>query len=88
MHIHGNSFNMQAASLSAAQQLKAAETRRAADIRKKLLKSAAGLESVTDPEETLLIGEWLQDGQSHARDFADGEDEYHPSILDKDSDFH
>ena len=86
MHIHGNSFNMQAAGLSAAQQLRAAESRRAADVRKKLL-SAAGLEGGTDPEETVLIGQWLHHGQSQARDFAYGEDEYHTGPLDRDSDF-
>lgn len=54
MHIHGNAFNYLAAAPSAAQELKAAEARRAAEVRKKLLKGAAGLSSGTDEEETLF----------------------------------
>jgi hypothetical protein len=87
MHIHGNSFNVQAAGLSAAQELRAAETRRAADVRKKLLKSVAGLDSAADPEETLLMGRWLDahPGQTHGS--VENEDEYHSSSSSKESDF-
>jgi hypothetical protein len=76
MHIHGNSFNLQAASLSAGQELKAAQARRAADVRKKLLKSTAGLEGVTDPEESLLMNQWLNARPGNLEQ----DDEYHSSL--------
>jgi hypothetical protein len=66
MHIHTNSFNMQAAGLSAAQELRAAEARRAADVRRKLLKSAAALEGGTEPEETVLISQWVDSAHGNA----------------------
>ncbi len=87
MHIHGNSLNLQAVGLSAAQQLRAAETRRAADVRKKLLKSAAGLVSATGPEEALLIGQWLMPASAKPRARLRTKDEYHPSSSSKESDF-
>jgi hypothetical protein len=60
MHIHGNSISVNAASLySPAQGETSAAAQRAAEVRKKLQKSAAGLEIGATPEETLLIGQWL-----------------------------
>jgi hypothetical protein len=59
MHIHGNNMAVNQANLySAAQAERTASAERAAEVRKKLLKSAAGLDGTT-PEEALMIGQWL-----------------------------
>ena len=88
MHIHGNSMSVNVASLySAAQGERAAASQRAAEVRKKLLKSASGIEGDSSPEETLLIGHWLdsrQDGR-HSQ-VLDG-DEYRTAASGKDPDF-
>jgi hypothetical protein len=84
MHIHGNSMNVNAANLySAAQGERAAAAQRAAEVRKKLLKSAAGIESGSSPEETLLIGHWLDSRHSQTQ----SDDQYHASVSGKDPDF-
>jgi hypothetical protein len=60
MHIHGNSMDINAADFySAAQGERAAAARRAADTRKKLLRDARELEAEASPDETALIGQWL-----------------------------
>jgi hypothetical protein len=59
MHIHANSMSVNPASFySVANGEKSA----AANVRKRLLKGAAAVEGTASPEETLLIGHWL-DGQ-------------------------
>src|ERR1019366_1440714 len=59
MHIHGNSMNINAANLySAAQAERAAAAKRSKQVRKKLLKTAAGIDASASSEETLLIGQW------------------------------
>jgi hypothetical protein len=84
MHIHGNSMNVNAANLySAAKGERAEAPKRAADVRKKLLKSAAGMEGASSPEEALLIGHWLDGRHSQVL----SEDEYHTSASGKDPDF-
>ena len=60
MHIHGNSMNVNAANFySVGNGEKSAAAQRAAEVRKRLLKSAAGVNSAASPEETLMIGQWL-----------------------------
>jgi len=60
MHIHGNSMNLQAANFyPAGLQSRAAAAERAAEVRKRLLKSAANTEDSADPDATLLVGHWL-----------------------------
>jgi hypothetical protein len=60
MHIHGNSKGINAADFySAAQEERAAAARRAAETRKKLLKSAQEVQAGASPEESTLIGQWL-----------------------------
>ncbi|MGA2352179.1 MAG: hypothetical protein ABSF70_17215 [Terracidiphilus sp.] len=84
MHIHGNSMAVNSANLySAAQGERAAATQRAADVRKKLLKGAAEIEGAASPEETLMIGQWLDSRHSQVQ----SEDEYHASVAGKDPDF-
>jgi len=83
MHIHGNQMNLNSASLySAAGAEKAAAAQRSAEVRKKLLRSAA-IEGTTDPEEALLIGHWLGSAQGQVLN----EDEYHSSASGRNPDF-
>lgn len=84
MHIHGNLMNVNAANLySAAQGERATVAERAAEVRKRLLKSATGLDAGASPEETLLIGQWM-DGR-HSQVLSG--DEYHAVASGKDPDF-
>jgi hypothetical protein len=84
MHIHGNSMSINAASFyGAAQNEKAASARRAADVRKKLLRGASEIEGAATPEETLLIGQWMDSRHSQVQ----SQDEYHTAAEGKDSDF-
>ena len=84
MHIHGNSMSIQSASLyAAAQGEKAAAAQRAAEVRKRLLKSAQSIESGADPDATLLIGQWLDSRHSQVLP----QDEYHTAAAGKDPDF-
>jgi hypothetical protein len=84
MHIHGNSMSINAANFySAAQNEKTAAAQRAADVRKKLLKGAAEIEGASTPEESLLIGQWMDSRHSQVQ----SEDEYHTSASGKDPEF-
>ena len=84
MHIHGNSMSVNATDFySAAQGEKTAAARRAAQIRKKLLKGASEIEGAATPEESLLIGQWMDSRHSQVL----GEDEYHTVASGKDPDF-
>lgn len=82
MHIHGHLSIQDASFYSAGLQDRAAAAARATEVRKRLLKSAQGLESEATPEET-LTGHWL-DTQS-----GDGarEDEYCGEATGRDPDF-
>ncbi len=64
MHIHGNSMSVQSAGLSSAQGERAAAAQRAAEVRRRLLKSAQSVESGADPDATFLIGQWLDSRHS------------------------
>jgi hypothetical protein len=81
-------MNFNAAGLySVAQDERAAASRRAAEVRRKLVKSASSIEGDSIPEETLLIGHWLnsrQDGR-HSQ-VLDG-DQYRSAASGKDPDF-
>jgi hypothetical protein len=84
MHIHGNSMSINAANFySAAQNEKTAAAQRAADVRKKLLKGASEIKGAATPEETLLIGQWMDSRHSQVQ----SEDQYHTSSSGRDSDF-
>jgi len=65
MHIHGNSMAVNAANFySATQEERATAAQRAASVRKKLIRSASDLEGMASPEETLLIGQWMDSRHS------------------------
>jgi hypothetical protein len=88
MHIHGNSMNINATNFySVGNGERSAATQRAAEVRKKLLKNAASveasLEAGASPEESLLIGQWLDSRHSQVL----SEDEYHTAASGKNLDF-
>jgi hypothetical protein len=73
MHIHGNHMNPGITNpYAAAAAEKAAALERAAEVRKKLLKSAAEADGNAIPEEDLMIGRWM--GQQNLQ----GDGFYHP----------
>jgi hypothetical protein len=63
MHIHGSQMNLNAINPYSAAAEKAAAAQRAADVRNKLLKSASDLEGAAGPDETLMLGHWLNSSQ-------------------------
>jgi len=84
MHIHASQMNMNSASLySAAGAEKAAAAQRAADVRKKLMKSASDIECVSSPDEAFMIGQWMDSRHSQV----ESADEYHASASGKVLDF-
>jgi hypothetical protein len=83
MHIHGNQWNLNAVNPYSAAAENAAARQRAAETRKKLLKSAAEIEGAATPEETLLNGQWLDSRHSQT----ESEDQYRASAAGRDSDF-
>jgi hypothetical protein len=68
---------------AAAQGERAAAAQRAFEVRKKLQKGASALEGAATPEETLMIGQWLDSQHSQT----ESEDQYHESLVGKDPDF-
>jgi hypothetical protein len=81
MHIHGNSMTVNAANFySATQEERAAAAQRAASVRKKLIRSASEMEGAASPEETLLIGQWMDTRHSQA----ESEGPYPNSVSGKD----
>jgi hypothetical protein len=62
---------------------RSAAAQRAAEVRKKLLNSAQSVEGEASPEETLLIGQWLDARHSQVQSPA----EYHATASGKDPDF-
>ena len=69
MHIHSMGVNP-AGFYAASEGERAANAQRAAEVRKKLLKSAAQIEDAT-PEETLLISQWLDGRHSQTESVED-----------------
>ncbi|MFZ1084760.1 MAG: hypothetical protein WAN35_07345 [Terracidiphilus sp.] len=84
MHIHGHPMSVNPADFYAASQgERAANAQRAAEVRKKLLKSGALLDGAASPEETLMISQWL-DGRHSQTESAE---EYHATAAGRDPDF-
>jgi hypothetical protein len=87
MHIHGNSMNVNAASFySAAQGERAAAAQRIAEVRKKLLKSSASVDAEQTPEETLMIGHWLDSRHSQIPSPDQSDAEYRSAASGRDPD--
>jgi hypothetical protein len=85
MHIHPAAVGMHAINTYGAGNERAAAAQRAADTRKRLLKSAQSLdeETPTDADATLLIGQWLD--ARHSQTPPAGE--YGAAARGKDPDF-
>jgi len=84
MHIHGSNLSVSQASLySAAQGERAAQAQRAAEVRKKLLTGAPAADGASSPEETLLIGQWLDGRHSQVQ----SEEQYRPAAAGRVSEF-
>ena len=83
MHIHGNLPNLNGVNPYAAAADKAAATQRAANVRKKLLKSATDTERVASSEEASLLAKWMEGQQTGEQ----ADVEYHTATSGKDSDF-
>jgi|CZKF01.1.fsa_nt_gi hypothetical protein len=84
MHIHGNSMTNNAANYySAIQEEKAAAAQRAASVRKKLIRNASEIEGAATPEETLMIGQWMDSRHSQVQ----SDEQYYNSASGKDPEF-
>ncbi len=84
MHIHASQMDPNSASpYSSAAAEKAASAQRAADVRRKLMKSASDIEGVSSPEEANMIGQWMDARHSQVLTG----DEYHSTVSGKDPDF-
>jgi hypothetical protein len=86
MHIHGNSMNFQITGISSASAAaNEAARQRAAEVRRKLMRSATEIEGegISSPEEAFLIGQWMDSRNSQVM----GEDQYHAASEGKDQDF-
>jgi hypothetical protein len=68
---------------AAGQNEKTADSQRAAEVRRRLLKGAAQIDAAASPEETLLIGQWMDSRHSQTQ----SEDEYHSTVAGRDPDF-
>ena len=83
MHIHGAAMNNYAIGFNSAKQTdKTAAAQRAAETRRKLLKSAQSIDGSMDSTEGLLIGQWLDSRHSQVQ----SEDQYHTVVSGKDPD--
>jgi hypothetical protein len=83
MHIHGNQMNLTAINPYFAAAERAASAQKAADVRKRLMKSAGDIEGVSSPGETFMVGRMTD--PTHGLPIT--EDEYHAGDLGRDSDF-
>jgi hypothetical protein len=83
MHIHGAINTYTSGLHSAAGAENAAAAQRAADVRKKLAKSAQEIDGTASPEEGYLIGQWLDSRHNQVL----SEDQYHAAASGKDPDF-
>jgi hypothetical protein len=84
MHIHGSISNIQGAGFyGVSNGERAAAAQRAAETRKRLLKAGQNGSDDLSPEETALIGHWLDARHSQVL----GEDEYRAAASGRDPDF-
>lgn len=65
MHIHGSIPNVEGAAFyGVSNGERAAEGRRAAEIRRRLMKAGASAEAEATPEETGLVNQWMDERRS------------------------
>ncbi len=85
MHVHPAAIGQHPLSAYAAGNERAMAAQRAAEVRKRLLKSAQGIdeEAASDPDTVLLIGQWLDSRHSQVLPA----DEYQAAESGNDPDF-
>jgi len=83
MHVHPAAIGLHNINAYALGNERAASAQRAAETRKRLLKSAESIEAESDPDATLLIGQWMDSRHSQVLPG----DEYHSASEGSDSDF-
>ena len=83
MRIHGNQLNLNGINPYSAAAEKAAAAQKAANVRKKLMRSASEDKSVQSPEEALMVSSW----NSSAPKPVKSEVEFHTDDMGKDSSF-
>jgi hypothetical protein len=83
MHIHGNQMNLNSINPYSVETDKAIAAQRAAEVRKKLIKSAANIEGPSTPEEDLLISQWMDSDHSQLQ----GTGQNQAALSGRDSNF-
>ncbi len=83
MHVHPAAVGLHAINTYALANERAANTQRVAETRKRLRQSAQSIAADSDPDATLLIGQWLDSRHSQVLPG----DEYHAASEGKDPDF-
>ena len=83
MRTLGNQTNLNPINPYSAAAEKATAAQRAADVRKKLLRSDGGIDGAASPEEASLIGKWMNATNSQTQ----VDVEYHTAGAGRDSDF-
>jgi len=98
MHVHGHQANLDTVNPYSRAAEQAAAAQRAANARKKLLRSAGEIEGadgqgipglstsghdISGQGEAFLVGKWMGAPQGHAHDDV----EYHTAVAGRDSDF-
>lgn len=87
MHIHTSSMHLNTLNPYSAAAEKAAAAQRAADVRRKLMKSAGDVEGVASPDEAVMVSRWMEPQGSAQQSPSHGDVEYHTSVAGRDSDF-
>ena len=82
MHIHPAAIGLHPINTYAAGNDGSAAAQRAAEVRKRLLKSGQSIESEPDPDAALLVGQWLDSRHSQVLPG----DEYHSAAEGRDLD--
>jgi hypothetical protein len=77
MHVHGSQLNMIPMNAYSAAAENAVAAQRAADVRKKLARSAASVEASASPDEAFMIGQWMEGASGPVPGMNLSEDEYH-----------
>jgi hypothetical protein len=83
MRIHGNQLNLNSINPYSAAAEKAADAQKAANVRKKLMRSASEDKSVQGPEEALMVSSWNNSASKPVK----SEVEFHTAGMGKDSNF-
>ncbi len=83
MHIHPSAIGLHPINTSAAGNERAAAAQRAVEVRKRLLKASQNSVADATPEESFIIGQWLDSRHSQVPPG----DEYHSASQGEDPDF-